>query len=274
MALIDPRSFTAPAHLPLGIRADIVAEFIRKQPSPLLFITFSGAHLYGFSSADSDYDLRGSHVMPLSQFSRLHPPSETLEVMDKDAPVEMDIVTHDAGKFFRLLLRNNGYVLEQIFSDIVVATCPEHEELKSIARHCITRNHRHHYMSFAHNQWETVVKCGKPTVKGLLYTYRVLLAGIHLMKSGEVEPNLIRLNALYRVPDIDELITLKTGGAEKQELHGHDLARHAQQYAALQTQMESARDASSLPDEPHPTLGYAALDDLLVRLRLQTASWS
>ena len=26
---------------------------------PLLFATISGAHLYGFPSADSDYDLRG-----------------------------------------------------------------------------------------------------------------------------------------------------------------------------------------------------------------------
>ena len=28
------------------------------QPYPLLFVTISGAHLYGFPSADSDYDLR------------------------------------------------------------------------------------------------------------------------------------------------------------------------------------------------------------------------
>jgi len=33
---------------------------------PLLFATVSGAHLYGFPSPDSDYDLRGAHVAPVS----------------------------------------------------------------------------------------------------------------------------------------------------------------------------------------------------------------
>lgn len=27
-----------------------------RQPFPLMFVTISGAHLYGFPSADSDYD--------------------------------------------------------------------------------------------------------------------------------------------------------------------------------------------------------------------------
>jgi hypothetical protein len=30
-----------------------------RHPYPLLFATISGAHLYGFPSPDSDYDLRG-----------------------------------------------------------------------------------------------------------------------------------------------------------------------------------------------------------------------
>ncbi len=36
------------------------------QPYPLLFVTISGAHLYGFPSPDSDYDLRSVHVLPVS----------------------------------------------------------------------------------------------------------------------------------------------------------------------------------------------------------------
>jgi hypothetical protein len=33
---------------------------VREHPYALLFATVSGAHLYGFPSADSDYDLRGT----------------------------------------------------------------------------------------------------------------------------------------------------------------------------------------------------------------------
>ena len=40
-------------------------EQIRQHPFPLLFTTISGAHLYRFPSADSDYDMRGVHVVPI-----------------------------------------------------------------------------------------------------------------------------------------------------------------------------------------------------------------
>jgi uncharacterized protein len=41
-----------------------VTNEIASQPYPLLFATISGAHLYGFPSPDSDYDLRGVHILP------------------------------------------------------------------------------------------------------------------------------------------------------------------------------------------------------------------
>jgi predicted nucleotidyltransferase len=40
-------------------------RIVAAQPYPLLFATISGAHLYGFPSPDSDFDLRGAHVLPL-----------------------------------------------------------------------------------------------------------------------------------------------------------------------------------------------------------------
>ncbi|MCY2968509.1 MAG: hypothetical protein NT069_33605, partial [Planctomycetota bacterium] len=41
---------------------------------------------------------------------------------------------------------------------------------------------------------------------------RVLLTGIHLMRTGVVEANLPRLNESARLPYIDELIACKIGG--------------------------------------------------------------
>ena len=37
-------------------------RIVAAQPYPLLFATISGAHLYGFPSPDSDFDLRGADV--------------------------------------------------------------------------------------------------------------------------------------------------------------------------------------------------------------------
>src|SRR5437016_7306995 len=94
---------------------DRLRAVVARQPYPLLFATVSGAHLYGFPSPDSDYDLRGVHVLPLREVVRLKPAREleTIEVSRDVEGLEMDLVTHDARKFFTLLLKNNGYVLEQ-----------------------------------------------------------------------------------------------------------------------------------------------------------------
>jgi predicted nucleotidyltransferase len=233
---------------------------------PLLFVTVSGAHLYGFESADSDYDLRGAHIAPPDQVMRLSPPSETFEVMDKASTPEVDLVTHDVRKFFSLLLKNNGYVLEQVFSPLVVYAGPEFEELKELSRGCITRHHRHHFLRFAENQWQLVLKSREPSVKGLLYTYRVLLAGIHLLRTGRVESNLRVLNEQFRLPYIDELIARKTGGAERGTIDGGQLAFHEGEFGRLCVELDAARDASQLPEEPSSRAG---LDDLLVRLRMK-----
>ena len=86
-------------------------------------------------SPDSDYDLRGVHVLPLRDVLGLNAGRETIEFSGRCATaVEIDLVTHDVRKFFLLLLKKNGYVLEQLYSPLVVHTTPEHEELKAIAR--------------------------------------------------------------------------------------------------------------------------------------------
>lgn len=40
-------------------------RIVAAQPYPLLFATISGAHLYGFPSPDSAFDLRGAHILSL-----------------------------------------------------------------------------------------------------------------------------------------------------------------------------------------------------------------
>lgn len=42
-------------------------------------------------------------------------------------------------------------------------------------------------------QWKLFLEASPRQVKPLLYVYRVLLTGIHLMRTGEVEANLCAL---------------------------------------------------------------------------------
>lgn len=242
---------------------------VHSQPYPLLFVTISGAHLYGFPSPDSDYDLRGIHVLPVQEVVGLYPALETIEFSDTCSGLLIDLVTHDIKKFFSLLLKKNGYVLEQLYSPLIVHTTPAHEELKVLARGCITRHHSHHYMGFAKTQWRLFEKERPHRVKPLLYVYRVLLTGIYLMQTGEVEADLYRLNQIFNLPYIPELIAQKLAGAEKSVLPEVDVAFYQKEYSLLYRQLESASQSSALPENP---TAKNALNDLLVRLRMASIS--
>jgi predicted nucleotidyltransferase len=246
-------------------------DVVARQPYPLVFATISGAHLYGFPSPDSDYDLRGCHVLPLREVVGLDTGRETIESSTVEDGLELDLVTHDAKKFFELMLKKNGYVLEQVYSPLVVHTTPEHEELKAIGRACVTRHHSHHYLGFAETQWRLFEKEHPRRVKPLLYVYRLLLTGIHLLRTGEVEANLVRMNEEARLPFLDDLIARKLAGPEGSVLADADVEFHRREYERLRAELEAAQHTSTLPERPS---GRPALNDLLLRLRLGPLSRS
>ncbi|MFG2359804.1 DNA polymerase beta superfamily protein [Streptomyces sp. NPDC048521] len=240
-----------------------LAPVVAEQPDPLLFATVSGAHLYGFPSQDSDVDLRGVHLLPAAELLGLREPEETRSRTWVRFGVELDLVTHDLRKFVRLMLRRNGYVLEQLLSPLVVHSTEAHRELASLVPGVLTSHHAHHYRGFAVTQQRLFDKTGE--LKPLLYTFRVLLTGIHLMRSGEVQAHLPTLLEHVDAPGyLPELIAAK---AERE--HGAAAVDHARVEAdveRLHALLDEAQAASALPDAP---TAYDALHDLVVRLRLQ-----
>lgn len=241
---------------------------VADEPYPLAFATVSGAHLYGFPSRDSDVDLRGAHVLPAADLVGLRHGPQTLTRMWTRRGAEIDLVTHDVAKFCRLLLQRNGYVLEQLLSPLVVATGEVHAELASHAPDCVTRHHADHYRGFAKGQQRRYAGTGE--LKPLLYTFRVLLTGITLMRTGRLQAHLPTL--LAEVPQaptyLASLMLAKASGEHAQltsvpDAPGPDLieADLTRLYAVLD---EAAAD-STLPDRP---TAEAALHDLIVRTRL------
>lgn len=246
---------------------------VQQHPFSLVFATISGAHLYGFASPDSDFDLRGTHVLPLQQVIGLAPGLETIDRCSIEDGLELDLVTHDITKFMLMMLRKNGYVLEQMMSPLIVHTTPEHQELCSLVPKCLTKHHIHHYLGFAETQWKLVLKSANeagaagPRVKPLLYLYRVLLTGIHLMRAHAVECNLEVLNLDHRLSYIPDLLTLKKDGTEKQTMNRFDHHFHQQEFERLKAMLRTESERSSLADVPS---AKDALNDLLIRIRLAT----
>ncbi|MFJ5968795.1 DNA polymerase beta superfamily protein [Streptomyces sp. NPDC093060] len=234
---------------------------IAEQPDPLLFATVSGAHLYGFPSQDSDLDLRGAHLLPTADLVGLREPEETRSRAWVRFGVEMDLVTHDVRKFVRLMLRRNGYVLEQLLSPLVAHTTEEHRELIGLVPGVLTSHHAHHYRGFAVTQWRLFEKTGE--LKPLLYTFRVLLTGVHLMRSGEVQAHLPTLLELVDAPGyLTELIAAKAEREHRTADIEH--VRVEADVERLHAVLDAAQAASALPDAPS---AYDALHEFVVRVR-------
>lgn len=243
-----------------------IQTVLNRQPYPLLFATLSGSHLYGFPSYDSDFDIRGAHIVPLEKVVGLYAEGETVELMDRVNGQAIDLVTHDIKKYFTLLLKRNANVLEQIYSPLIHYSTPYFEELREIAKDCITKNHGYAYRSYAQKIWVSFEK--QRRLKPLLYVFRVILSGLYLLETGEVESNIMRLNHQYRLPYLGDLIALKLHGSEDTLLEDLDMEFYGREYRRLMRKLTDARLTSDLPEEPR---GKPELHDLLVRLRLEYA---
>ncbi len=237
--------------------------FIESLDCKPLFVTVSGADIYGFPSPDSDVDLRGCHLLALKEIVGLTMPNETIDYSTIDNGTEVDLVSHDVGKYFRLLVKNNGYVLEQIFSPLVVCGREFLDVLKPIASRCITKHHYHHYRGFYASRRKLLEKEAAKKAKSLLYAYRVLMTGIHLMNTGIVETDVRVMYSDLGLNFIPDLIAAKR--EEKIELPNLNWDFHRDQLDRLEQKLSEAFESSTLPT----ARDTAAVDDLLVRLRLR-----
>jgi predicted nucleotidyltransferase/quercetin dioxygenase-like cupin family protein len=247
----------------LEVNLDAMRQVVDGLKYHPLFVTVSGAHLYGFPSADSDVDLRGCHLLPLRDVVGLDLPNQTLEHKAVHDGTEVELVSHEVGKYLGLLVRNNGYILEQIFSPLVVMGQEFLDELRPLARRCITRHHYHHYRGFYATQQKLIAKEEPKRAKPVLYAYRVLMTGINLLRTGEVEANLLRLNEHFRFGFLDELIARKVSG-ENTSLDDVDWPFHEARLAELEAELDRAFAESKLPEDRD----RKPVNDLLLRLRL------
>lgn len=240
-------------------------------PGPMphfLFVTISGAHLYGFPSVDSDIDLRGAHVLPADSFLGLQEPEQTFQSTKGSVDgIEIDCVSHDIRKYIRLLAKKNGYVLEQIFSPLVVRDIGFLDELRTLARGALTRHIVHHYKGFFQTQHKLVLKQPPCTAKSMLYLFRVAMTGLYLLRTHQVEANILALNeTMFRFAFIPELVERKISGQEKGRLPEGDAQNLLAEALKLESQLDAAAEISGLPEEVQ---NVAALNDFLLRVRKQ-----
>jgi predicted nucleotidyltransferase len=238
-------------------------EYIHKETAgtSFIFYTLSGAHLYGFPSHDSDFDIRGCHIMDAREICGLNVPKDFIERMEGD----IDFVSFDIRKELGLVLQNNSNVLEHIFAPPLV-TGPSFPHLKKIAGLALSKkvfNPYHGLALFNRKKYLERENSApdKPSVKKYLYVLRSLMAGIYALEQGRIEPDICTLNRHFKYPVVDDLISIKINGMER------GLVGSCREVDALIGQLfsdlESAKENSRLPDNPPKEVFEMANDFLL-----------
>lgn len=154
----------------------------------ILLAVESGSRAWGFASPDSDYDVRFIYVRPQTDYLKLQPQRDVIEL-----PVNpvLDINGWDLNKTLRLLYRSNPTLFEWFSSPIVYRTSAFADRFKPVMENYFcSKSSLWHYLSMAkHNrcdylQGETV------KVKKYFYVLRPILACRWILEQGTPPPML------------------------------------------------------------------------------------
>ena len=231
----------------------------------MLLCAVSGSHLYGFPSPDSDLDLKGIHLHPTRDLLGLGNTPETHDLTEDFEGSEVDLTTNEVGQALKLLLAGNGNMLERILSPFQAVDTPEKAQLQDLARGCLSKIFFKHYAGYFRGMQEEHQRTNPPQAKSLLYTFRVALTGVHLLRKGEVLPDLRKLADIYQMDFLQDLIRRKQQTAELVELSDADDQRCREQWPHLEEMLQESLAQSSLPDQAP---NHEECDNWLIELRL------
>jgi uncharacterized protein len=210
-------------------------------------VYLSGAHAYGFPSPDSDLDLKAIHVVKTADLLGFEMPPLTFDRAEIIDGVEVDYTSNELAHALAGILAGNGNFLERVLGRLTAMASPRLEELRTMARGSLSRRVHRHYRGFAQNQLRFLEK--EPTAKKLLYVLRTTTTGIHVLETGELEPDLTRLAERYDLAETAELVDRKRLG-ERVGLDPELVARWRPRLDALFARLDDARARSVLPEEP------------------------
>ncbi len=249
----------------LTVDLDLARAFLRRRPPPGLLIQcgVTGAHYYGFPSADSDVDLKGIHLAPTRDLLGLSRPKETHDVTEIYEDVEHDLTTHELGKAFALLVRGNGNILERILTPIQVSENDDLVRLRALAQGALSKRFASHYRGYLAGMRREHEQ--RPRIKSLLYAYRVALTGVHLLRTGELVGDVSQNAATYGITDVGELIVQKREHGEKSAIERSLDDKHRARWPKLEAMLSDALRESTLPEEPQ---NVDEIDRWLIERRL------
>ncbi len=245
----------------ISVMSYIKNEVSKRYAGKVIYVTVSGAHLYGFLSKDSDVDFRGCFTANPNLFLGLNMPK-----MNFDCVNPYDISMMELAKEIKLILAGNCNILEHVFSTPFYTT-PEFVEMRDIAYSCLGKKGAYNsYRGMATSNYKKFILGGKQSFKKYLYVFRGLMAGRYFLETGMIEPDINKLNAVYKFPEIKMLIKAKTEGNENgyKEISNSGKLEELIQYCFQK--IDVAYEKSKIPETPDKK-ATSRMNSFLVKLR-------
>ncbi|SDS91670.1 nucleotidyltransferase domain-containing protein [Actinoplanes derwentensis] len=204
-----------------------------------------GSRAYGLHGPGSDHDRRGVFVAPTRAFWTLDKPPTHL-----DGPAEEQF-SWEIERFCALALQANPTVLEVLWSPIVESVDEDGRLLLATRQAFLSRRVAQTYGSYARDQLAKVAsrreRTGEVNTKQAMHMIRLLLAGAHVLRTGDV---------LVDVTDLrDDLLAVRRGERPWEQVTAWA--------GRLQDELAAAAATTALPEHPD----RAAVDRVLVAVR-------
>lgn len=191
-----------------------------------------GSRAYGLHDLASDYDRRGVYVAPTRAFWHLDKPPTHL-----DGPA-VEQFSWEFERFCVLALQGNPTVLEVLWSPLVETITVDGEWLLAARQAFLSRRVAETYGNYARDQLNRVAarreRTGETNHKQAMHMIRLLVAGAHVLRTGEVLVDVRHLR--------DRLLAVRRG-----ELPWDEVAAWA---ADLLVELADATASTALPDQP------------------------
>ena len=143
-----------------------------------------GSRAYGLAGPASDHDRRGVYAAPTALFWPLDKPPTHL-----DGPLDEQF-SWEIERFCTLALQANPTVLEVLWSPIVERITDDGRRLLDVRRAFLSTRVAETYGNYARDQLKRVEarrqRTGETNHKQAMHMLRLLLAGAHVLRTGDV----------------------------------------------------------------------------------------
>jgi predicted nucleotidyltransferase len=204
-----------------------------------------GSRAYGLDGPASDHDRRGVYAAPTRAFWHLDKPPTHV-----DGPADEQF-SWEIERFCTLALAANPTVLEVLWSPLIEQINDDGQDLLRVRHAFLSSKVAQTYGGYAHDQLTRVQarrdRTGETNHKQAMHMIRLLLAGAHALRTGEILVDVRHLR--------DRLLAIRTGALPWPAVTAWATELHADLAAALAE--------TRLPPSPD----RATIDQLLVRVR-------